>query len=161
MLASNRMYARRHLAQGSAGSAGCAGRQAQRQQRPNCVRNAMAYYDDDDCRKEMHFRIEPSRHHRSAAAIAASHYFAAVAVQTEVRQQCSARIHSLAEIGGVDFFTLFLMQTKLRLNSEIVHVLTFDRFKNSASVSMSVPKINPVLYATFLGNTQITPQGVT
>ena len=29
-----------------------------RQQRPNCVRNAMACYDDDDCRKEMHFRIE-------------------------------------------------------------------------------------------------------
>ena len=69
MLASNRMYARRHLAQGSAGSAGCAGMQAQRQQRPNCVRNAMAYYDDDDCRKEMHFRIEPSRHHRRAALL--------------------------------------------------------------------------------------------
>ena len=81
MLASNRMYARRHLAQtgrtGSAGSAGCAGRQAgrqagrlkgSRQQRPNCVRNAMACYDDDDCRKEMHFRIEPRRR-RAAAAI--------------------------------------------------------------------------------------------
>ena len=35
-----------------------------RQQRPNCVRNAMACYDDDDCRKEMHFRIEPRRRHR-------------------------------------------------------------------------------------------------
>ena len=34
-----------------------------RQQRPNCVRNAMACYDDDDCRKEMHFRIEPRRRH--------------------------------------------------------------------------------------------------
>ena len=35
-----------------------------RQQRPNCVRNAMACYDDDDCRKEMHFRIEPRRRRR-------------------------------------------------------------------------------------------------
>ena len=44
-----------------------------RQQRPNCVRNAMACYDDDDCRKEMHFRIEPRRRrrrrHRSAALL--------------------------------------------------------------------------------------------
>ena len=37
-----------------------------RQQRPNCVRNAMACYDDDDCRKEMHFRIEPRRHRHDA-----------------------------------------------------------------------------------------------
>ena len=41
-----------------------------RQQRPNCVRNAMACYDDDDCRKEMHFRIEPRRRrHRRVALL--------------------------------------------------------------------------------------------
>ena len=57
-----------------------------RQQRPNCVRNAMACYDDDDCRKEMHFRIEPRRRRRRAAAIATTHCFTVAAVQTEVRQ---------------------------------------------------------------------------
>jgi hypothetical protein len=64
-----------------------------RQQRPNCVRNAMACYDDDDCRKEMHFRIEPRRRRRRAAAITTTHCFtAAAAVQTEVRQNraCAA-----------------------------------------------------------------------
>ena len=64
-----------------------------RQQRPNCVRNAMACYDDDDCRKEMHFRIEPRRRRRrAAAAIATTHCFTAAAVQTEVRQNraCAA-----------------------------------------------------------------------
>ena len=40
-----------------------------RQQRPNCVRNAMACYDDDDCRKEMHFRIEPRRRRRNALLV--------------------------------------------------------------------------------------------
>lgn len=109
-----------------------------------------------------------------AAATAAT-----AAVHTEVRQTVlsTARIHSLAERGWVDFFILFFMRKKFRLNSEmswslsIVRILTiFDRLKNSAntqdfrkldswmekrnkrkksaSVTVSVPKINPVLYGS-------------
>ena len=64
LLASNRMYARQHTNRRAGGRAGG------RQQRPNCVRNAMACYDDDDCRKEMHFRIEAAGRGGSGAAAA-------------------------------------------------------------------------------------------
>ena len=75
-----------------------------RQQRPNCVRNAMACYDDDDCRKEMHFRIEPRRHRHDALL------YGGGSTDRGKAKPClcsTARIHSLAERGGVDFFLLF------------------------------------------------------